>query len=70
MPAYYVARGAGSDGQKFVVGVNSTVRNPSAFPFGLFAETTDRSLAEQIASKLNEIDPRPRPRVMRGMGWW
>jgi hypothetical protein len=70
VPAYGVSPGRDSEGQHFVVGVQSTARNPSAFGDGLIAMTTDRSLAEQVARKLNEIDPRARPRVTRGMGWW
>jgi hypothetical protein len=37
---------------------------------GMIAETQDASLAEDVAHQLNTIDPRARPRVMRGMGWW
>jgi len=37
---------------------------------GVIAMTPDAPLAESVARKLNEIDPRARPRVTRGMGWW
>ena len=70
VPAYAVTQGGGSDEQYFVVGVQSTARKPARFGDGLIARTVDRSLAAELVRKLNEIDPRARPRVTRGMGWW
>ena len=70
VPAYAVTHGGGSDGQYFVVGVQSPARKPSRFGDGLIARTVDRSTAAEVVRKLNEIDPRARPRVTRGMAWW
>jgi hypothetical protein len=70
VPAYAVTHGGGSDEQYFVVGVQSTARKPSRFGDGLIARTVDRSTAAEVVRKLNEIDPRARPRVTRGMAWW
>lgn len=68
--AYAVSRGGGSEAQYFVVGIQSTARKPSVLGDGPIARTIDRSLAEEVVRKLNEIDPRAKPRVTRGMGWW
>jgi hypothetical protein len=66
---YQVAHGRSED-EQLIIGVESSVRNPSRFGDGVLASTDDASLAHEAARLLNEIDPRPRPRVQRGMGWW
>jgi hypothetical protein len=66
---YQVAHGQ-TESERLIVGVESNARNPSSFGDGVLARTDDASLAVDTARLLNDIDPRPRPRVQRRMGWW
>ena len=70
IPRYQVARDPRSGGRRLIVAGESTVRRPSAYGDGILATTDDAALAESVSHALNEIDPLPRARLMRGMGWW
>jgi hypothetical protein len=67
---YHVAHDLRSEDRRLIVAVESTARRPSAFGDGILATTDDPVLAERVSKALNKIDPLPRARVMRGMGWW
>ena len=70
VPGYAVSHAGQSPERYLVVAIQSTARSPRAFGDGVIAMTPDAPLAEHVVRKLNEIDPRARPRVTRGMGWW
>lgn len=50
--------------------MSSAKGRPSAYGDGVIAISDDRELAERVVAKLNEVDPEPRRRAPRGMGWW
>ena len=70
VPGYSVAHAGKSPERYLVVAIQSTARKPRAFGDGVIAMSSDAPLAESVARKLNEIDPRARPRATRGPGWW
>jgi hypothetical protein len=67
---YTVGRTQSPSGAYAIYAAESTARSPSEFGDGVVAFSADRALAETVANTLNHIDPQPRPRIMRGMGWW
>jgi hypothetical protein len=67
---YTVSRDPRSDSHRVAIGAESTVQRPSAFGYGIIATTEDVSLADKVSQALNEFDPLPRARVMRGLDWW
>jgi hypothetical protein len=69
VPRYQLSHGL-PHGRCAIVGIESTVRDGARFGEGILAVTDDDVLAEKVAGMLNEVDPRRRPRVQRGMGWW
>lgn len=69
VPRYQLSHGV-PHGRCAIVGIESTVRDGAQFGEGILAITDDEGLAAKVAGMLNEVDPRRRPRVQRGMGWW
>jgi hypothetical protein len=69
VPRYQLAHGV-AGGRCAIVGIESTVRDGARFGEGVLALTGDEALAAKVAAMLNDVDPRRRPRVRRGMGWW
>jgi hypothetical protein len=67
---YSLSQSAGKDGQWSVYAALSTAQNPSAFGDGIIARTTDEALGRRVVALLNEVDPEPRRRARRGIGWW
>jgi hypothetical protein len=67
---YTVGRTPVPSGGYAIYAAGSTARSPSAFGDGVVAVSTDREIAEVVAKTLNQIDPEPRHRIMRGIGWW
>jgi hypothetical protein len=69
LPRYQLSHGMRGR-QCAIVGIESSVRDSSRFGDGFLAATDDEVLAAKVAQMLNEVDPRRRPRVQRGFGWW
>ncbi len=69
VPRYQLSHGL-PNGKCAIVGIESTVRDGAQFGEGILALAEDEALAVRVAQMLNEVDPRRRPRVQRGMGWW
>jgi hypothetical protein len=70
LSTYSVSRAWPTPERFFVVAPEPTRSNPGKFGGGLLASSPHEEIAREVAAVLNRMDPRKRPRVTRGFGWF